>query len=167
MNSVMSALYGEGFFIHWAKAEKIAKLWLLFLQKYAMCARLVYRHGRSRFALVPKLHMLPPWMHEAAQASRACKTEWNSLDCEPLGGISPTTRRFHRQTVAIKQAGFCEADTCQGLQTVTNFHYAVFERSRWGQERLIFLRNVRWNGNKRLPAANVGNNWAWPVGWAQ
>ncbi|CAL1165836.1 unnamed protein product, partial [Cladocopium goreaui] len=85
MNSVMSALYGEGFFIHWTKAEKIAKLWLLFLQKYAMCARLVYRHGRSRFALVPKLHMLHHGCMRLLRQAELAKQNGTRWTVNPLG----------------------------------------------------------------------------------
>ena len=58
MNTVMASLYQEGFFIRAYKAERIAKLWLLFLQKYALAARICYCRGLRRFALVPKHHYL-------------------------------------------------------------------------------------------------------------
>jgi hypothetical protein len=58
MNTAISAMYYEGFFIRWPRAQKIAKLWLLFLQKYSLATALVYRRGLNRFALVPKIHML-------------------------------------------------------------------------------------------------------------
>lgn len=58
MNTVMASLYQEGFFIRAYKAERIAKLWLLFLQKYALAAHICYSRGLRRFALVPKHHYL-------------------------------------------------------------------------------------------------------------
>ena len=58
MNTAMSAMYHEGFFIRWGRAAKIAKLWLLFLQKYTLATSLVYQRGLNRFAIIPKLHML-------------------------------------------------------------------------------------------------------------
>ena len=58
MNTAVSAMYYEGFFIRWPRAQKIAKLWLLFLQKYSLATAIVYRRGLNRFSIVPKLHML-------------------------------------------------------------------------------------------------------------
>lgn len=58
INTVMSSLYHEGFFIRSHRAMKIAKLWLLFLQKYTLATQIVYQRGLSRFAVIPKLHML-------------------------------------------------------------------------------------------------------------
>lgn len=58
INTVMASLYHEGFFIRSHRAMKIAKLWLLFLQKYTLATQIVYRRGLSRFAVIPKLHML-------------------------------------------------------------------------------------------------------------
>ena len=58
MNTAIASLYSEGVFIRRDRAERIGKFWLLFLQKYSMAARLVYAKGKSRFAIVPKLHML-------------------------------------------------------------------------------------------------------------
>ena len=58
MNTALSALYYEGFFIRWHRAIPIAKRWLLFLQKYSQATSIVYRRGLNRFSIVPKLHML-------------------------------------------------------------------------------------------------------------
>eukprot|EP00438_Fugacium_kawagutii_P017741 Skav203034 [mRNA] locus=scaffold583:532609:534506:+ [translate_table: standard] len=58
MNAVMASFFREGFFIRAFKAEKLAKLWLLFLQKYSRAAELTYQRGLARFALTPKHHML-------------------------------------------------------------------------------------------------------------
>ena len=58
MNTVMASLYQEGFYIRAFKAERIAKLWLLYLQKYTLAAHICYSRGLRRFALVPKHHYL-------------------------------------------------------------------------------------------------------------
>lgn len=58
MNTAISTMYYEGYFIRWPRAMKIAKLWLLFLQQYSLAAGIVYRRGLNRFALIPKLHFL-------------------------------------------------------------------------------------------------------------
>lgn len=58
MNTALSVLYHEGFYIRSKRAEKVSHHWLLFLQKYAAAAGLVYNAGLSRFPLVPKLHYL-------------------------------------------------------------------------------------------------------------
>lgn len=58
MNTAIATMYYEGYFIRWPRAMKIAKLWLLYLQKYTLATEIVYRRGLNRFAIVPKLHML-------------------------------------------------------------------------------------------------------------
>ena len=74
MNLAISVMYSEGFFIRCERALKVAKLWLLFLQKYSLASLLVYRKGLNRFATIPKLHMLHHGcmrlLREAQQAQR-------------------------------------------------------------------------------------------------
>ena len=85
MNTAISAMYYEGFFIRHTRALKISKHWLLFLQKYSLCVGIVYRRGLNRFAIVPKLHMLHHGalrLMREAQRAEENETVWT---VNPLG----------------------------------------------------------------------------------
>lgn len=58
MNTALSAMFHEGFFIRAQKSKQIGQQWMLFLQQYAKAAAFAYRSGISRFPLVPKTHYL-------------------------------------------------------------------------------------------------------------
>ena len=151
MNTVMSTLYGEGFFIHWTKAEKIGKLWLLFLQKYALCARLVYRLGRSRFALVPKLHMLHHGCMRLLREAEQAKKNGTRWTVNPLGEsvqqqedfIGKPSRLSRRVSAKQIHARVCKRSLISTMQCL--------KEADEDKRGLFFLRNVRWDGNKRLP----------------
>lgn len=85
INTAISALYHEGFFIRWPRALKISKLWLLFLQKYSFASRLTYRRGLSRFALVPKLHMLHHGAMRLLREAQHAETSGTVWTINPLG----------------------------------------------------------------------------------
>lgn len=85
MNTAFSALYHEGFFIRWPRAKKVAKLWLLFLQKYTLASRIVYNRGLNRYAIIPKIHMLHHGalrLFREAQRAEEDNTTWA---LNPLG----------------------------------------------------------------------------------
>ena len=58
MNWFFSQLYGEGYWIRSEKALKLARMVQIFLLAYPRCAMLCAQANKSRFRLVPKLHML-------------------------------------------------------------------------------------------------------------
>ena len=143
MNTVMSTLYGEGFFIHWTKAEKIGKLWLLFLQKYALCARLVYRLGRSRFALVPKLHMLHHGCMRLLREAEQAKKNGTRWTVNPLGEsvqqqedfIGKPSRLSRRVSAKQIHARVCKRSLSSTMQCL--------KEADEDKRGLFFLRNVR------------------------
>lgn len=85
MNTAISALYHEGLFIRWPRAMKIAKLWLLFLQKYTQATRIVFARGRNRFAVVPKLHMLHHGALALLRQSQRAEEDNTVWTLNPLG----------------------------------------------------------------------------------
>ena len=85
MNTAISAMFYEGFFIRWPRAQKIAKLWLLFLQKYSLATALVYRRGLNRFALVPKIHMLHHGAIRLLREAERAEEDSTTWAVNPLG----------------------------------------------------------------------------------
>lgn len=58
MNTVLSVLFAEGFWVRESKAKKIAHWLLGFLSQYKKAAKLSFLAGRNRFAMVPKVHYI-------------------------------------------------------------------------------------------------------------
>ena len=84
MNTAISAMYHEGFFIRWPRALKISKLWLLFLQKYSQAVSIVYRRGLNRFAIIPKLHMLHHGALKLLRESQRAQEDGTTWTINPL-----------------------------------------------------------------------------------
>lgn len=79
INTAIATMYHEGFYMRWPRGMKIAKLWLLFLQKYTLATSIVYSRGLNRFSIVPKLHMLHHGairLLREAEKAKANSTGW-------------------------------------------------------------------------------------------
>ena len=84
MNTAISAMYHEGFFIRWPRALKISKLWFFFLQKYSQAVSIVYRRGLNRFAIIPKLHMLHHGALKLLRESQRAQEDGTTWTINPL-----------------------------------------------------------------------------------
>ena len=126
MNTAISTLYHEGWFIRRDRAAKIGQLWLLFLQKYARLANLTYRRGLSRFPLVPKIHMLHHGalrlLREAEMAERngtlwACNPLSESVQMQEdfIGRPSRMSRRVNPKQI---HARVCQRSLISTLQSL-------------------------------------------------
>lgn len=104
MNTALSAMFSEGFWIRAHKAKKIAHWILWFLSAYQKAAYLTFMAGKSRFALIPKVHFLH---HVPIELLSQCERgEWciNPLttSCQMQEGFIGAPSRVSRR-VSIRQ----------------------------------------------------------------
>ena len=118
INTAISMMYYEGFFIRWARARKIGKCWLLFLQLYSRATRLVYTRGLNRFAIVPKLHML----HHGA--IRLIRESQRAEEDDTVWCINPLSESVQMQEDWIGRPSRLSRRVCP-----KQLHYRVCQRS--------------------------------------
>lgn len=108
MNTALSTLYNEGFFIRSAKAIKLAKLIVLFLQKYVLAAALCIDRSRVRFAVTAKVHMLHHPAHRMWQEgiagpwARNPLSESVQMQEDFIGRPSRLSRRVSARLMALR-----------------------------------------------------------------
>ena len=75
MNLAMAYMYRSGFWLPQAEGKKLSEWILHAMQGYSLCARVCLQEGRSRYALIPKLHFIchASWrLHSESVRSRFC-----------------------------------------------------------------------------------------------
>ena len=84
MNLCLRGLFACGVWIKSARADRLARLGLAFLDSYARLARMTHRLGLRRFGLIPKLHFCHHLFLELLHQSQASGSESNCWSLNPL-----------------------------------------------------------------------------------
>ena len=108
MNTVLSVLFAEGFWVRDFKAKRIAQWLLAFLGRHQKVAKLSFLGGRNRFAMVPKVHYIHHFPFELLDQSGKSKWSINPLatSCQMqesfIGAPSRVSRRVSIRCVHLR-----------------------------------------------------------------
>lgn len=113
MNTALVALFNSGFWLRTHVAVKIAHWIVYFLKQYQKAALLCFHAGKSRYALIPKLHFIHHAPIEMLAQSRISKWVVNPLatSCQMqesyIGMPSRASRRVSIRQIHLRTLQRC------------------------------------------------------------
>ena len=108
MNLAMAYMYRSGFWLPRAEGQKLSEWILHAMQGYALCARVCLREGRSRYALIPKLHFIchASWrLHSECSRAHFCinpLAESVQMQEDFIGKPSRLSRRVDARLIHLR-----------------------------------------------------------------
>ena len=126
MNLCLRGLYACGVWIKNARAERLSRLGLAFLDSYTRLAKTAHRMGLRRFGLIPKLHFCHHLFLELLEQSNGDPDSWSlnplsfsvQMQEDYIGRPSRVSRRVTPKAPQSKRT----------LQSVLLAMYAEYQR---------------------------------------